>query len=52
MEPSGIIGAAAGLGLSNAIGWSSSFWLTFGLQILIATVLVAIVAALFRKSTP
>jgi len=46
----GIVGAAAGLGLSNAVGWSSNFWLTFGLQILIATVLVAIVAALFRRS--
>lgn len=47
----GIIGAAAGLGLANVIGWGGSFWLTFILQIVIATILVAIVAALFRRSS-
>lgn len=47
----GIVGAAAGLGLSNAAGWSANFWITFGLQILVAAILVAIVAALFRKSS-
>ncbi len=46
----GIVGAAAGLGAASVIGWSGNFWLTFLLQILIATVLVAIVAALFRRS--
>ena len=46
----GIIGAAAGFGLANVIGWDTSFWLTFILQIVIATILVAIVAALFRRS--
>ena len=46
----GIVGASAGLGAASVIGWSGNFWLTFLLQILIATVLVAIVAALFRRS--
>jgi len=47
----GIVGAFGGLGLSNVLGWSSSFWLTFILQVVLATILVAIVAALFRKGS-
>ncbi|MFM7146286.1 MAG: GlsB/YeaQ/YmgE family stress response membrane protein [Actinomycetales bacterium] len=47
----GIVGAFGGLGLSNVLGWGSNFWLTFILQVVIATILVAIVAALFRKSS-
>jgi len=47
----GIIGAAGGLALSAAFGWGDSFWLTFITQIVLATILVAIVASLFRKST-
>jgi len=46
----GIVGAFGGLGLSNVLGWSQSFWLTFILQVVLATILVAIVAALFRRS--
>jgi len=45
----GVIGGAGGEFIGNAAGWG--FWLTFGLQILIATILVAIVAAAFRKGT-
>ena len=41
----GLLCTAAGLGLSNAIGWSSSFWLTFGLQILIALIVIGIFVA-------
>lgn len=48
----GILGAAGGLALSAAGGWEDSFWLTFITQIVIATILVAIVASLFRKSSP
>ena len=45
----GVIGGAGGAFVGNKAGWG--FWLTFGTQILIATVLVAIVAAAFRKGT-
>ncbi len=45
----GIVGGAGGALIGNAAGWG--FWLTFAVQILIATVLVAIVAAAFRKGT-
>jgi len=47
----GIVGAAGGLALSAAGGWDDSFWLTFATQIVIATILVAIVASLFRKGS-
>jgi hypothetical protein len=43
----GVVGGALGAVVGNALSWG--FWLTFGTQILIAAVLVAIVAALFRK---
>lgn len=45
----GVIGGAGGAVIGNAAEWG--FWLTFGTQILIATILVAIVAAAFRKGT-
>lgn len=48
----GILGAAGGLAFAAAVGWQDSFWLTFITQIVIATILVAIVASLFRKSSP
>jgi len=44
----GIVGGAGGALIGNAAGWG--FWLTFATQIVIAAILVAIVAALFRKS--
>lgn len=48
----GVVGGAAG----GLIGWAADwgFWLTFATQIVIAAILVASVAALFRKgdSTP
>lgn len=47
----GIVGAAGGLAISVGLGWGDSFWLTFITQVVLATVLVAIVASLFRKST-
>ena len=46
----GVIGGALGAVVGNAMSWG--FWLTFGTQILIATILVAIIAALFRRGTP
>ena len=46
----GVLGAGGGLLIGQAAGWG--FWLTFITQIVIATLLVAIVAALFRKSSP
>ena len=46
----GVVGGAAGALIGNAAGWG--FWLTFATQIVIAAILVAIVAALFRKSSP
>ncbi|MDO8731277.1 MAG: GlsB/YeaQ/YmgE family stress response membrane protein [Actinomycetota bacterium] len=48
----GILGAAGGIALATAGGWDDSFWLTFITQIVIATILVAIVASLFRRSSP
>ncbi len=45
----GVIGGALGAVIGNALSWG--FWLTFGTQILIATILVAVVAALFRRSS-
>ncbi len=45
----GVVGGAGGAFIGNAAQWG--FWLTFGTQILIATILVAIVAAAFRKGT-
>jgi len=47
----GIVGAAGGIALAAAGGWEDSFWLTFITQIVLATILVSIVAALFRKGT-
>ena len=47
----GIVGAAGGIALSTGLGWGDSFWLTFITQIVIATILVSFVAALFRKGT-
>lgn len=46
----GVLGAGGGLLIGQAAGWN--FLLTFITQIVIATILVAIVAALFRKSSP
>ena len=48
----GVVGGAAGGLIGSAANWG--FWLTFATQIVIAAILVAIVAALFRKgdSTP
>ena len=44
----GVVGGAAGGLIGSAANWG--FWLTFATQIVIAAILVAIVAALFRKS--
>ncbi len=46
----GVVGAGGGLLIGQAADWG--FWLTFITQIVLATILVAIVAALFRKSSP
>ena len=46
----GVVGGAAGAFIGQAANWD--FWLTFATQIVIAAILVAIVAALFRKSSP
>lgn len=48
----GIVGAFGGLGIANAAGYADSFWLVLITQILVATVLVAITAALFRRAGP
>lgn len=45
----GVVGGAGGALVGSLAGWD--FWLTFGTQVLIATVLVAVVAAAFRKGT-
>ena len=45
----GVVGGAGGLLIGNAAGWG--FWLTFITQIVLASILVAIVASLFRKSS-
>lgn len=47
----GILGAFLGLGAGQVFGYGGNFWLVFITQIFIATILVAITAALFRKST-
>lgn len=46
----GIIGAFLGLGIGMWAGYGDSFWLVFITQIFVAIVLVAITAALFRRS--
>jgi len=46
----GIIGAFVGLAIANGLGYSDSWILTFLTQVFVATILVAITAALFRKS--
>ena len=46
----GIIGAFVGLAIANWLGYSDSWILTFLTQVFVATILVAITAALFRKS--
>lgn len=45
----GIIGAFLGLGIASLVGYSNWF-LVFITQVFIATILVAITAALFRKA--
>jgi uncharacterized membrane protein YeaQ/YmgE (transglycosylase-associated protein family) len=47
----GIVGAFAGLGVANYFGYAADWLPLFGTQILIAVILVAITAALFRKGT-
>jgi uncharacterized membrane protein YeaQ/YmgE (transglycosylase-associated protein family) len=48
----GIIGAFAGLGIANYFNYADNGWLlVFLTQVFIATILVAITAALFRKSS-
>ena len=47
----GILGAFGGLGIAQAAGYGDNFWLVFLTQIFVAVILVAITAALFRKST-
>jgi uncharacterized membrane protein YeaQ/YmgE (transglycosylase-associated protein family) len=44
----GIIGAFVGLGAGQAFGYGDNFWLVLITQIFVATILVAITAALFR----
>lgn len=44
----GIIGAFLGLGAGQFFGYADSFWLVLITQVFIATILVAITAALFR----
>lgn len=46
----GVLGAFLGLAAASAFGYADSWLLVFLTQIFIATILVAIVAALFRKS--
>ncbi len=47
----GIIGAFAGIFVAEALGFKESWLLVLITQVFIATVLVAITAALFRKSS-
>lgn len=47
----GILGAFGGLGIAEVAGYGGSFWLVFLTQIFVAVILVAITAALFRKSS-
>lgn len=46
----GIVGAFAGLGIGNWLGYGDSFFLVLLTQVFVAVILVAITAALFRKS--
>ena len=46
----GVLGGAGGALIGNAAGWG--FWLTFITQVVLASILVAIIAGLFRKSGP
>jgi uncharacterized membrane protein YeaQ/YmgE (transglycosylase-associated protein family) len=46
----GIIGAFLGLAIANWAGYSNTWILVFATQVFVATILVAITAALFRKS--
>lgn len=48
----GIVGAFLGLAVGNWLDYADSFWLVFLTQILIAVILVAITAALFRRAEP
>lgn len=48
----GIVGAFLGLAAANWLGYKETWILVFLTQILIATILVAITAAIFRKGTP
>ncbi len=47
----GVLGAFLGLAAANTFGYDDSWLLVFITQIFIATTLVAIVAALFRRSS-
>jgi uncharacterized membrane protein YeaQ/YmgE (transglycosylase-associated protein family) len=47
----GIVAAFIGVGISNYFSYNGSFWLVFITQVFVATILVAITASLFRKST-
>jgi len=47
----GIVGAFVGLAIAGGLGYSSSWILTFITQVFVATILVAITAFLFRKSS-
>jgi uncharacterized membrane protein YeaQ/YmgE (transglycosylase-associated protein family) len=46
----GIIGAFLGIAIASAAGYSNTWILVFATQVFVATILVAITAALFRKS--
>lgn len=46
----GIVGAFLGLAAANALNYEETWILVFVTQVFIATILVAITAALFRKS--
>ena len=47
----GIIGAFLGLGVANWLNYDQTWILVFLTQVFIAVILVAITAALFRKSS-
>lgn len=47
----GIVGAFAGIFVAQALNYDDSFWLVLITQIVIAVILVAITAFLFRKSS-
>jgi uncharacterized membrane protein YeaQ/YmgE (transglycosylase-associated protein family) len=46
----GIIGAFLGIAIANALGYGDTWILLFITQVFVATILVAVTAALFRKS--